>query len=61
MISIENGGVSSTGTVDVGEVVIYSCRDGYTLNGARARECFADGTLSDSMPSCDRGKSKLTS
>ena len=37
-----------------GDVVVYSCDDGYTLLGHHHRQCQGDGTWRHSLPSCGK-------
>ena len=37
----------------VGATVNYTCDTGYTLSGSRMRTCQANGTWTDSDPTCD--------
>ena len=36
----------------VGEVIQFSCDEGFTLDGASRLSCLEDGSLSDSQPIC---------
>ena len=37
-----------------GDVVTFSCLQGYSLSGSRERKCLQDGTWSQKTPSCNR-------
>lgn len=48
----ENGRVNtSTGTI-VGSEAVYTCNEGYDLDGVEVRVCTSDGTWSDEEPTC---------
>ena len=52
--NLENPG---NGTVDVsgnqpGDTAVYSCNDGFTLDGEDTRTCGQDGKWSGSEPTC---------
>ena len=48
----DNGCVVTIGNVP-GEKVVYFCNKGFTLNGARKRECEDGGKWSGREPTCD--------
>ena len=37
-----------------GDVVLYTCDDGYTLLGHKQRQCQGDGTWRHTLPSCGK-------
>ncbi|KAI8500842.1 hypothetical protein Bbelb_216600 [Branchiostoma belcheri] len=47
-----NGAVSPTGAVSYPNGVTFTCNPGYTLNGAAAATCRADGSWSNPVPTC---------
>ena len=47
-----NGYVSSNKIVS-GTTVTFNCADGYRLMGESELECFANGSWSNSEPSCE--------
>ncbi|XP_078666466.1 uncharacterized protein LOC144908605 isoform X2 [Branchiostoma floridae x Branchiostoma belcheri] len=47
-----NGTVSPTGAVSYPNGVTFTCNPGYTLNGATAATCQANGTWSHPVPTC---------
>ena len=53
-----DGMVDTAGGTTLGNVAIYSCMDGYELNGSPIRVCIEDGKWNDMEPTCD-GKSCL--
>ena len=48
----ENGAISHKGN-GFGDVITYSCKRGYNLNGIATRRCQADGSWSGTPPSCE--------
>ncbi|XP_064386940.1 CUB and sushi domain-containing protein 1-like [Halichondria panicea] len=48
-----NGKVVILQGTTFGQSVVYSCNEGYTLNGDARRTCTASGQWSGSAPSCD--------
>lgn len=46
-----NGEVDLIGTI-AGSTAIYSCNEGFTLEGARFRECLESGEWSEEEPDC---------
>jgi len=48
----ENGSVIIPGNRGVGSRAIYSCNQGFELNGVRIRRCQDDGTWSPEPPTC---------
>ena len=48
-----NGQVTLTATTFM-STATYSCNSGYTLSGSTTRTCEANGTWSDTAPTCDR-------
>ncbi|XP_019614742.1 PREDICTED: uncharacterized protein LOC109462620 [Branchiostoma belcheri] len=48
----ENGAQSSEGPYYYGDVVTYTCGEGYGLNGASSVTCQADQTWTDDVPTC---------
>ena len=51
----ENGFVSPTGQDiwRIGDTVVYSCEDGYLMDGERIARCQRDGEWSNDVPSCE--------
>ena len=49
----QNGKVNLTATTFM-STANYSCNSGYTLSGNEIRTCEANGTWSDTAPTCDR-------
>ena len=64
---LEHGSVSRVslvrGVIDselrVGDVIQFSCDEGFTLDGASKLSCLEDGSLSDSHPICQPGPCSL--
>lgn len=50
----DNGDVDFAGTI-VGSQVVYSCQDGFMLEGAKIRTCLESGKWSKEEPIC-KGK-----
>lgn len=48
----ENGNVNTSTGTTVGSEAVYSCNEGYDLNGPEIRSCSSDGTWSDTEPTC---------
>ena len=53
--SISNGRVSLEGS-SVGDVLVYSCKDGYILSGSKERVCSPNAVWSGFEPECLSGK-----
>ncbi|XP_078573892.1 E-selectin-like [Branchiostoma floridae x Branchiostoma japonicum] len=49
-----NGVLSPTGQVSYPNGVTFTCNTGHVLNGAASATCQADGTWSESVPTCTR-------
>ena len=47
-----NGNTKGTVTTS-GSLVNHTCNEGYELNGAKTRECLANGSWSAPLPTCD--------
>ncbi|XP_019626709.1 PREDICTED: sushi, von Willebrand factor type A, EGF and pentraxin domain-containing protein 1-like [Branchiostoma belcheri] len=47
-----NGAVSPIGAVSYPNGATFTCNTGYTLSGAAAQTCRADGTWSNAVPTC---------
>ena len=48
-----NGHVNTTGGTSFEDVAMYSCDEGYMLNGTVVRTCQADGQWNGSEPTCE--------
>ncbi|ELU03676.1 hypothetical protein CAPTEDRAFT_126293, partial [Capitella teleta] len=48
-----NGNFDGSFPATVGSVIIYSCEEGYSLNGTSEIVCEANGEWSGNSPSCD--------
>ena len=48
----EHGSVTRDTELRVGDVIQFSCDEGFTLDGASRLSCLEDGSLSDSRPIC---------
>ena len=51
LLAPSNGDVMVSTTV-FGSTATYSCNDGYTLEGVTTRTCLANGSWSESAPTC---------
>ena len=48
-----NGHVNTTGGTSFEDVAVYSCNEGYKLNGPAERTCQANGQWDGIEPTCD--------
>ena len=50
---LEHGAASRAGSeLRVGDIINFSCDEGFTLDGASSLKCLEDGSMSDSPPIC---------
>ena len=48
-----NGHVNTSAGTSFGDIAMYSCIEGYMLNGTVERTCQDDGQWNGSKPSCE--------
>ena len=51
-LNISNGTVNETWLSSGQQLLVYSCNDGYTLDGTKERVCQYNGSWNDTEPSC---------